>query len=122
MKEFTNVRDNLQFTPAHGIHGNPIIVHSVEVNHVDYTMASIIGAGLREKEIILPFAKMINHKLKSQEPSKNFPLSTKNLMKEHDKYHAIFKAISLSCNPTVPINNFGYASPSIQIKPTKYGK
>ena len=43
-------------------------------------------------------------------------------MKEHDKYHAIFKAISLSCNPTVPINNFGYASPSIQIKPTKYGK
>ena len=68
----TNFRDNLQFTPAHGIHGNPIIVHSVEVNPVDYTMASITGAGLRDKEITLAFAKMINHKPKSQNSQKNF--------------------------------------------------
>ena len=52
----TKFRDNLQFIPAHGIHGNPIIVHSVEVNPVDYAMASIIGAVLRDQEITLPFA------------------------------------------------------------------
>ena len=53
----TNFRDNLQFIPAHGIHGNPVIVHSVEVNPVDYAMASIVGAGLRDQEINLPFEK-----------------------------------------------------------------
>ena len=48
MKSFllTNFRDNLQFAPAHGIHENPIIVHSVEVSPVDYAMASITGAEL----------------------------------------------------------------------------
>ena len=47
MKSFllTNFRDNLQFTTARGIHGNPIIVHSVEVNPVDYAMTLIIGTG-----------------------------------------------------------------------------
>ena len=76
MKSFllTNFRDNLQFTPAHGIHGNPIIAHSVEVNPNDYAIALIIRAGLRDKEITLAFAEMINHQLKSQELSKNFPL------------------------------------------------
>ena len=80
----TNFRDNSQFTTAHGIHGNPIIAHLVEVNLVDYAMASIIGTGLRDKKVTLAFVKMIN-KLKSEELSKNFPLSSKNLMKELDK-------------------------------------
>ena len=53
----TNFWDNLQFIAAHGIHGNPIIVHSVEVNPVDYAMASIVGDGLRDQEINLPFEK-----------------------------------------------------------------
>ena len=72
----------MQFTPAHGIHENPIVVLSGEVYPVDYAMASITGARLRDKEITLAFAKMINHKLKSQKLSKYFPLSAKNLMKE----------------------------------------
>ena len=53
----TNFQDNLQFTPAHRIQENPIIVHLVEVNPVDYAMASIIGAGLRDKEITQAFTK-----------------------------------------------------------------
>ena len=118
MKSFllTNFRDNLQFTPARGIHGNPIIVHSVEVNPVDYAMTLIIGAGLRDKEITPVFANMINHKLKSQELSKSFPLSAKNIMKELDKYDPIKQILNslLSCNPNVPINDFGYASPKSQ--------
>ena len=86
---FTSFQYNLQFTPAYGIHGNPIIVHSVRVNPVDYAMASITRAGLRDKEITLTFPKMINHKVKSQELSKSFPLSAKNLMKELDIYDPI---------------------------------
>ena len=82
MKSFllTNFRDNSRFIPAHGIHGNPIIVHLLKINLVDYAMALIIGAGLRDKEIPLVFSKMISNKLMSKELSKNFPLSAKNLM------------------------------------------
>ena len=119
----TNFENKLQFTLlTHGIHGNPIIVHSVQVNPVDYAMASIIRAGIRDKEITLAFAKMINHKLRSQELSKSFPLSAKNLMKELDKYDPIkelFNVVSLSCNPTVPINDFSYASPKSPNKAKK---
>ena len=63
-----NFRANLQFTPTHGIHENTIIVHSVEVNPVDYAVALAIGAGLRNKEITLALTKI----KKSQELSKIF--------------------------------------------------
>ena len=46
-------------------------------------------------------------------------------MKELDKYDPIkelFNVVSLSCNPTVPINDFSHALPKSPIKPTKYGK
>ena len=116
MKSFllTNFQYNLQFKPAYGIHENPIIVPSVRVNPVDYAMTLITEAGLRDKDITLTFPKMINHKVKSQELSKSFPFSAKDLMKELDIYDPIkeiFNAVSLPCNPTVPINGFGYASP-----------
>ena len=77
-------------------------------------MASIIGTGLRDKVTTLAFAKIINHKVKSQKLSKNLPLSAKKLMKELGKYDPIkeiFNAVSLSCNQPVPINDFGYVSP-----------
>ena len=53
------------------------MVHSKKVNTVDFARTSIIGAGLRDKEITLAFAKIINHVLKSQELSKNFPVAKK---------------------------------------------
>ena len=62
----TNFQDNLQFTPAHWIDANSITVYYVEVDPVDYAMALIIETGLRDKEITLAFAKMINHRLNSQ--------------------------------------------------------
>ena len=55
-----------------------IIVHSIDVNPVVYTMVSIIGTELRHKYITLAFAKMINHKQKPQK-------LLKSLMKELDK-------------------------------------
>ena len=63
-----------------------------------------------------------NHKLKYQELSKNFPLSAKILMKELDQYDLIkeiFNAVSLFCNPIVPINDFDYASPKSPKKANK---
>ena len=77
----TNFQDSLLFTPGHGI---PIIEYSVEIKPIDYAMSSIIESWLKNEEITLTFSKMINHELKSQELSENFPLSTKNLMRELD--------------------------------------
>ena len=87
MKSFllTNFQDNLEFIPDHGIHGDSIIVHSKEIDLVDYAMVSIIGDGLRYKEFALAFTKMKKHKLNSQRFYKNFPLCVVNLMRELDK-------------------------------------
>ena len=49
--------------PGHGIHENSIIVSSAEVSPVVYAVTSVIGAGLRSKEITIAFAKKINHTL-----------------------------------------------------------
>ena len=87
-----------------------MIVHLVELNPVDYAMTSIIGAGLGDKQITLAFAKMINHKLESQDLSKKFPLSARNLIKEldkHDPSQENLNAVLLSCNPPLSINDFG---------------
>ena len=43
------------------------MVHAHEVNPVDYAIASIIGAGLRDKEIAIYFAKMIHRGIKVQQ-------------------------------------------------------
>ena len=43
----TDFQDNLQLKTARRIHENPIIVYSMEVNYVDYTMALINESGLR---------------------------------------------------------------------------
>ena len=55
-----NFKELICFTQACRIHGNPLVVHAHEVNPADYAIASIIGAGLRDKEITISFAKMIN--------------------------------------------------------------
>ena len=46
---------------------------------VDYIIASIIGAGVRDEEITISFAKMNHRKIKAQETGTTFPLSTENL-------------------------------------------
>ena len=55
------------------------MVHAQEVNPVDYAIASIIGAGLRDKEIAIYFAKMIHRGIKVQEICTTFLLSAENL-------------------------------------------
>ena len=70
-------QESICFTSACGIHGNSFVVHAHEVNPVDYPTASIIGAELCDKEIIISFAKMIYQKIKAQETGTAFPLSEK---------------------------------------------
>ena len=86
-------------------------------------MALIIADVLRNKDITLAFSKLINNKLKSPKIFKYFPFITKNLIKELDNYdpiEEIFNAVSsLSCNPTVPANDFGYTSPKSPNKANK---
>ena len=51
------------FTLACWIHGNPIVIHVLEVNPVDYVISSIIRAGQRGAEITISFAKLIHRKI-----------------------------------------------------------
>ena len=59
-------------------------------------MTSIIGAGLKDKEITQAFTKMKNHKLNSQKIYKSFPLSTANLRTELDEYDSTQEIIHYS--------------------------
>ena len=117
-----NFKESICFWPTRGIHGNPIMVHAHEVNPIDYAIASIIGAGLRDEEITISLAKMIHRKIKVQETGTSFPLSAENLLVELDKYDPIkeiYNVISLSDNPLVPKNKFGYADPKSSVKANK---
>ena len=68
-----NFKEFIFFTPANWIHGNSIIVHAYEVNPVDYAIASIIVAGMRDEEIV-------QQKINAQvETGITFPLSAENL-------------------------------------------
>ena len=49
------------------------------MNPVDYAITSTIGAGLRNEETTISFAKMIHRKIKAQETGTTFLLSAENL-------------------------------------------
>ena len=81
---------------------------------VDYAIASIIGAGLRDEEITISFAKMIHQKIKAQETGTSFPLSAEKLSEEINKYDRIKKihnTTSLSDEPLTPKRMRGQFDP-----------
>ena len=55
-----------------------VLAHPVQ-NPVDYAIATTIGAGMRDEEMTISFAKMIHRKIKAQEPELTFPISAENL-------------------------------------------
>ena len=55
-----NFKESICFSPARGIHGNPIVICAHEVNPVDYAITSIIEAELRDGETMISVAKMIH--------------------------------------------------------------
>ena len=72
-----NVKELICFKPACWIQRNLIVVHTHDVNPVDYVIASIIGAGLRDDEIMISLAEKIHLKIK--ETGTTFRLSAENL-------------------------------------------
>ena len=73
-----NFKELVCFTLACWINGNPFVVNAFEVNPVDYVIATIIGAGLRDEKIAISFAKMIHQKKKDQETGITFSLPAEN--------------------------------------------
>ena len=73
-----NFKESVCFTPARWIHGNPI-GNVYEVNLVDFAIASVMVAWLRDKKNAISFAKMIHQKIKAQEIGTIFTLSAENL-------------------------------------------
>ena len=121
-KNKKNVKEFICFKPAGGINGNPTVVRTHEMNPVDCGIASIIRAGLHDEEITVSFTKMIHHKMKAQQTGTSFPFSAESYFEELDKNNPIkeiFNAVSLSHDPLVPKNKFGYAAPKSSVKANK---
>ena len=66
-----NFTELICFTLTFWIYGNPIVVHALEVNPVNYVIASISETGLCDEEITISFAKMIHRNFSH---SHNFPI------------------------------------------------
>ena len=112
MKHFLqeNFKESTCFTPARGIHRNPIVVHAHEVNPVGYAIASIIGASLRDEEITISFAKMIYRIIKAQVSHyllKIYFRDSINMMQSKKYIMPYHSPVALSDDSLVPKNKFG---------------
>ena len=84
------------------------------MNPTDYALAFFVGAGLRDAEIIVAFARMINRKIKATESKIEFSVSLDTLIEKLDTYNPvkeIFNFISHSVDPRWKENVEGYACP-----------
>ena len=104
-------QESICFTSACGIHGNSFVVHAHQVNPVDYPTASIIGAELRDKEIIISFAKMIYQKIKAQETGTTFPLSEKFICSNENNLHRFLKLLNPKDVPTLTLKRACFWKP-----------
>ena len=50
--------EEIRLTPALGLHGSLLIIHASDVNPIDYTLAFLWGAGLRDAEVTVAFAQL----------------------------------------------------------------
>ena len=108
----TNFQDSLLFTPGHGI---PIIAYSVEIKPIDYAMSSIIESWLKKWRDHPNFFKNDKSWAKVSRTFRKLSFIHKksNEGARYDQIKDIFNAVSLSCNPNLPINDFGDASPVV---------
>ena len=51
------------------------------MNPIDYALASLVGAGLKDAEITVGCSRMINRKIKATETKMEFPVSLDTLIK-----------------------------------------
>ena len=55
------------YKPAREIHENPIVGHTHTVSLLDHANTSIVGAGLRDEEIIISLIIKIYRQMKAQQ-------------------------------------------------------
>ena len=92
------------------------------MNPTDYPLASLVGAGLRDAEITVVFARMINRKIKTREAKMKFPVSLDTSIENLDTYNPvkeIFNVISYSVDPRWKENVEGYACPGSESQSLK---
>eukprot|EP00794_Sanderia_malayensis_P006503 gene6503-7248_t len=116
---FSKLGDKVGFTRAAGVHGSGNIIYSASVNPLDYSLATIRGAGLRDNEIIKVFAKMINRKIKYRADANNSPESSTfsfddmiQGLEKHEPIPELYNVIAMSLNPSCKINEYGFAAVS----------
>ena len=66
--------EEIRFTLVLGHHGPTLIPHASDVNLTDYALASLVGTGLKDAEITVAFARMINWKMQPRETNTEFPV------------------------------------------------
>ena len=110
-------KEKVEFKRASGIHGAGNILHSTDVNPLDYSLATIRGAGLRDDNITKAFARMVHRKItrkKSCDDDKSAAhvhASFENLvgqLDEHEPMQEIYNAIAMSLNPSFKKNDHGF--------------
>ena len=85
-------------------------------------MASFVGAGLKDAEITVAFARMINRKITARETKMEFPVSLDALIEKLETYNPIkeiFNVILYSVDPRWEENVGGYACPDSQSRALK---
>ena len=91
-----------------------VAVHSCKVNPLTYSVATLLGHGLREESIIRCFANLVRRKLKSslkKIEGKYVPPTSDEFLEELDNFKpekCLFNVISLSINPKRLMDNDRY--------------
>ena len=100
-------KDKVGFKRALGIHGAGNILHSTDVNPLDYSLATICGDSLRDDDITKAFAKMIHRKIERKkscdDDQRTSHVSFENLVYQLDEYEPmkeIYNVIAMSLNPS----------------------
>jgi len=111
-------KEKVGFKRASGIHGAGNILHSTDVSPLDYSLATIRGAVLRDDEITKAFARMIHRKIKCKKScdddksAAHVHVSFEGLVQqldEHEPMQEIYNAIAMSLNPSCKKNGHGFA-------------
>eukprot|EP00794_Sanderia_malayensis_P016364 gene16362-18007_t len=109
--------DQIGFFPS-GIYR---IFHSTDINPCEYSVATLHGCGLRSKDHVRAFGRMIREKIKLKQKQRyDFPLTSEEFIKSLDEgpLPKLYNAIFYSMHDSATINEYGYAVTS-RVKATK---
>ncbi len=112
-----NLGEEISFFPT----GKYLLVHAIDVNPCEYSLATLHGCGLRDDDLAKSFGRMIRRKLKMKTQEKpEWPLSPEELICKLDEgpLPDLYNAIYYSMYDNMKKNEHGYAVTS-RTKATK---